>query len=59
MIKGKTTIQLFDAKTGKMTDEVTKTNLVTNAVRNALGGAFNQLASGNIWSYGMNNVGSL
>lgn len=59
MIKGKTTIQLFDAKTGKLTDEVTKTNLVTNAVRNALGGAFNQLASGNKWSGGMYNIDSL
>ena len=59
MLKGKTTIQLFDAKTGELTDEVTKTNLVTNAVRNALGGAFNQLASGNTWSRGVNNVGSL
>ena len=44
MLKGKTTIQFFDAKTEELTDEVTKTNLVTNAVRNALGGAFNQLA---------------
>ena len=59
MLKGKTTIQLFDAKTGKLTDEVTKENLVTNAVRNALGGAFNQLASGNMWSYGMNYIDSL
>lgn len=59
MIKGKTTIQLFDAKTGKMTDEVTKTNLVTNAVRNALGGAFNQLASGNTWADSMRYVESL
>ena len=53
MLKGKTTIQLFDAKTGELTDEVTKENLVTNAVRNALGGAFNQLASGSMWSGGM------
>lgn len=59
MLKGKTTIQLFDAKTGKLTDEVTKTNLVTNAVRNALGGAFNQLASGNMWAHGMYNIKSL
>lgn len=59
MLKGKTTIQLFDAKTGELTDEVTKTNLVTNAVRNALGGAFNQLASGNMWAYGMSNIGNL
>lgn len=62
MLKGKTTIQLFDAKTGELTDEVTKENLVTNAVRNALGGAFNQLASGSMWSRGMqyiNNIYSL
>ena len=59
MLKGKTTIQLFDAKTGEKTDEVTKTNLVTNAVRNALGGAFNQLASGNQWSGGMKYINGL
>lgn len=59
MLKGKTTIQLFDAKTGELTDEVTKDNLVTNAVRNALGGAFNQLASGNMWAYGMVNINNL
>lgn len=59
MLKGKTTIQLFDAKTGELTDEVTKENLVTNAVRNALGGAFNQLASGNMWAYSMEYIDSL
>ena len=59
MLKGKTTIQLFDAKTGKLTDEVTKENLVTNAVRNALGGAYNQLASGNMWSEGMRYIGNI
>lgn len=59
MLKGKTTIQLFDAKTGELTDEVTKENLVTNAVRNALGGAFNQLASGNVWSKGMRYIGNI
>lgn len=59
MLKGKTTIQLFDAKTGELTDEVTKENLVTNAVRNALGGAFNQLASGNIWSGGMRYIDNI
>lgn len=59
MLKGETTIQLFDAKTGELTDEVTKTNLVTNAVRNALGGAFNQLASGNIWADGLRYISSL
>lgn len=56
MLKGKTTIQLFDAKTGEKTDEVTKTNLVTNAVRNALGGPFNYLAMSNQWSNGMDNA---
>ena len=59
MLKGKTTIQLFDAKTGEKTDEVTKTNLVTNAVRNILGGAFNQLASGNMWANGIEGVNGL
>lgn len=59
MLKGKTTIQLFDAKTGEKTDEVTKTNLVTNAVRNALGGPFNQLASGNDWANGMKSIDRL
>lgn len=59
MLKGKTTIQLFDAKTGELTDEVTKENLVTNAVRNALGGAFNQLASGDMWSNGMRYIGNI
>lgn len=59
MLKGKTTIQLFDAKTGELTDEVSSENMVTNAVRNALGGAFNQLASGNAWSYGMRYTQSL
>lgn len=59
MLKGKTTIQLFDAKTGELTDEVTKDNLVTNAVRNALGGAFNQLASGNVWASGMEYIDNL
>lgn len=59
MLKGKTTIQLFDAKTGEKTDEVTKTNLVTNAVKNALGGPFNQLALSNQWSEGMRNISYL
>lgn len=51
MLKGKTTIQLFDKETGKMTDEVIKHNLVTNAVKNVLGGVFNKLAfNGNVTS---------
>ena len=59
MLKGKTTIQLFDAKTGEKTDEVTKTNLVTNAVRNILGGPLNHLASGNYWAKGMKGISGL
>ena len=35
-MKGETTIQLFDANTGKLTDEVTKHNLVTGAVNDFL-----------------------
>lgn len=53
MLKGKTTIQLFDANTGELTDEVSSENMVTNAVKNALGGIYNQLASGDNWSRGM------
>ena len=36
MLKGSTKIQLFDAKTGELTDEVEKHNLVTNAVNNVM-----------------------
>lgn len=43
---GNTTIQLFDAKTGELTDEVKKSNLVTNAVNNVLNGALNAVAVG-------------
>ena len=35
-IKGTTKIQLFDAKTGELTDEIVKDNMVTNAVPNIL-----------------------
>ena len=35
-MKGETTIQLFDANTGKLTDEVTKHNLVTGAANDFL-----------------------
>lgn len=44
MIKGKTTIQLFDANTDELTDEVSSENMVTNAVKNVLGAPFNFLA---------------
>lgn len=45
-LKGNTTIQLFDAKSGKKTDEVSKNNLVTNAVNNVLNGGLNALVAG-------------
>ena len=41
--KGKATIQIFDAKTGKIKDEITDENMVTNAVDNVLNGALNYL----------------
>lgn len=43
---GNTTIQLFDAKSGKKIDEVSKNNLVTNAVSNILNGGLNALVAG-------------
>lgn len=36
MIKGKSKIQLFDAKTGKLEHEQTNTNIVTNAVQDLI-----------------------
>lgn len=39
--KGKATIQIIDAKTGKIKDEITEENMVTNAVDNVLNGALN------------------
>lgn len=47
-IKGTTKIQLFDAATGELTDEIVQENMVTNAVHNILNPA-NQmfLGSGN------------
>ena len=35
-LKGTTKIQLFDAKTGELTDEIVKENMITNAVPNIL-----------------------
>lgn len=43
-LKGKTVIQLYDAKTGELVETVEKTNLVTNAVNNVLNEALNALA---------------
>ena len=57
MLKGRTTIQLMDAKTGKVTDEVTKDNLVTNAVKNALGGAFGKVAMTDNYNFTMSKNG--
>ena len=44
VLKGKTTIQLFDSKTGELLDTVEKSNIVTNAVNNVLNGALQALA---------------
>lgn len=43
MLKGKSKIELFDAKTGELVKTVERNNLVTNAVRNVLNG-MNQAA---------------
>lgn len=40
-LHGKTTIQLFDAESGILTDAVDSENIVTNAVSNVLNGALN------------------
>lgn len=53
-LKGKTTIQLFDAETGEMTHEVENENLVTNAVKNIFNGVLNQyakIASGTSYNF--------
>lgn len=57
MLKGKTTIQLYDAVTGELTDSVTKENIVTNAVKNALGGSFNKTAVCENHNLTMNGAG--
>lgn len=44
-LKGKTVIQLFDAKTGELTDTVENTNMVTNAVSNVLNGGLNAIVA--------------
>lgn len=44
VLKGKTVIQLYEAKTGELVETVEKTNLITNAVNNVLNGALNALA---------------
>lgn len=43
ILKGKTTIQLFDAKTNKLVDTVEKTNLITNAINNVFNCALQAL----------------
>lgn len=42
-LKGKATIQIIDAKTGVVKDEVTDENMITHAVENYLNGALNYL----------------
>lgn len=49
---GKTTIKLFDAKTGKLSDMVESSNMVTNAVSNIFSGALNSLIVSKIYELG-------
>ena len=49
---GKTTIKLFDAKTGKLSDAVESSNMVTNAVSNIFSGALNSLIVSDIYKLG-------
>jgi hypothetical protein len=44
-LHGKTTIQLFDAETKELVEEVKSDNLVTNAFANVFGGIFNFLCA--------------
>lgn len=46
MLKGKTSIKLFDAKSGELTDSLESNNMVTNAVGNIFNGALNALSVG-------------
>lgn len=46
-LKGTTKIQLFDAETGELTDEIVKENMVTNAVPNILNPAIQMLLGAN------------
>lgn len=52
---GKTTIKLFDAKTGKLSDVVESSNMVTNAVANIFSGALNSLIVSDIYELGSRN----
>lgn len=52
---GKTTIKLFDAKTGKLSDVVESSNMVTNAVSNIFSGALNSLIVSRICKLGSSN----
>lgn len=57
---GKTTIKLFDAKTGKLSDMVESSNMVTNAVSNIFSGALNSLIVSDIYKLGSsNNLGNI
>ena len=47
-IKGTTKIQLFDAETGELTDEIVKENMVTNAVPNILNPALQMVLGDNV-----------
>ena len=52
---GKTTIKLFDAKNGELTDIVESKNMVTNAVSNIFNGFLNAVASSDNNGVGVHN----
>ena len=51
-LKGTTKIQMFDAKSGKLTDEIVKENMITNAVPNILNPSLQMLMGESADSYG-------
>lgn len=53
---GKTTIKLFDAKTGRLSDMVKSSNMVTNAVSNIFNGALNALVMSDNNKLGRHNI---
>lgn len=57
---GKTTIKLFDAKTGELSDMVESSNMVTNAVSNIFGGGLNALIVSDIYDLASgDNLGNI
>lgn len=50
-LKGRTTIQLFDAKSGKLVRETHDENMVTNAISNILNPPFDIISTGDVQLY--------